>query len=275
LDAATRALAVALRQSLEAEDSPTTVTELWPAFELANKGRLRSWRDHAQRWRDHVCPFFGGRRAVAVGPADVDDYRARRLAAGAALATINREIALARRLLRFSARRKTIAASGLHGQGMTAELIWKEKNVRQTVVEDNPASRITLPQLLAAADRRLRAFILLLHRSGMRRTEAALLQRDRVNVGLGVAWVPDVDTKGGDGGRYVPLSPDVWPRLPRSQRAPATPTCSGPGGPTRGAASLITRTPGPTDSAAWCESLDSTVPTARPGSMTCAGRSSR
>lgn len=207
MDAETRAF---LRRKLdESEAAPISVAELWPAFELANKGRLRSWRDHAQRWRDHVEPAFGQRRAGDVGPALVDAYRAARLAFGAAMATVNREIALLRRLLRFSARRGTIGSSLLHGQGMTAELIWREENVRRTVIEDSPAARITLGELLAAAGPRLGAFVLLLHRSGMRRTEASRLRDDDIDRMHGVALVHDVDTKGGESGRYVPLFPDV------------------------------------------------------------------
>lgn len=211
MDAETRAF---LRRKLaEIESEPVTVAELWPAFVLANKGRLRSWRDHAQRWRDHVEPAFGARRAGEVRPADVDVYRASRLALGAAQATVNREIALLRRLLRFSARRGTIAESKLHGQGMTAELIWREENVRRTVVEDSPAARITLGELLREAGQRLAAFILLLHRSGMRRTEASRLREDDIDRLHGVALVHDVDTKGGESGRYVPLFPDVLAAL--------------------------------------------------------------
>lgn len=218
MDEEARAALEVLRRKFEIQDSPTVLL-LWPAFEMAHAPggapikKLRSWRDHAQRWRDHVSKFFGPLRAASVGPANVDEYRGKRLAAGAALATVNREIALVRRLLRFSARRGTIGASGLHGQGMTAELIWKESNVRTTVVEDNPAAAITMPDLLASADCRLRAYILLVHRSGMRRTEASLLRDDRVDELHGVAWVVDDDTKGGDAGRYVPLAPEVLEAL--------------------------------------------------------------
>lgn len=211
MDAETRAF---LRRKLaEAEAAPVLLASLWPAYKLANETRLRSWRDHAQRWRDHVEPAFGARAAGEIGPGDVDIYRAARLALGAALATVNREIALLRRLLRFSVRRGSIAESKLHGQGMTAELIFKEENVRRTVIEDSRAARITLAELLAAADQRLSSFILLLHRSGMRRTEASRLRDDDIDRLHGVALVHDEDTKGGESGRYVPLFPDVLAAL--------------------------------------------------------------
>lgn len=220
MDAETRAF---LRRKLaETEEAPVLVRSLWPAYELSDKIKLASWRDHAQRWRDHVDPFFGAELARDLGPARIDAYRAFRLHYGAAVATVNREIALLRRLLRFSARRGTIGPTQLHGPGMTAELIVKEKNVRSTVVEDNPAAKITLHALLRAAPRSLRVFILLLHRSGMRRTEASLLQWDRIDRRLGVAWVPDEDTKGGESGRYVPLAPDVMRALDELPRHPTS-----------------------------------------------------
>ncbi|HEY6875575.1 MAG TPA: tyrosine-type recombinase/integrase [Candidatus Dormibacteraeota bacterium] len=227
MDSETQALLAALRRKLEATATPA-VADLWPPFELAHAPpgaapKLRSWRDHHQRWRDHVRPAFGAMSAGAAGPADVDAYRARRLGEGAALATVNREIALLRRLLRWSARRGLIAASGLHGQGMTAELIWRETNVRKTVIEDRPGARITLGELLAAADEELAAFVLLLHRTGMRRTEASLIQDERIDRDLGVVWVPSDETKGGEGGRMVPLSPDVLAALARVQRRPGNP----------------------------------------------------
>jgi integrase len=222
VDAETRALAEALRRKLDADSSTTTVGQLWSAYELSEKGRLASWRTHAQRWRDHVEPFFGAELAADVGPARIDAYRVFRLNYDAAVATVNREIALLRRLLRFSARRGTIGETRLHGPGMTAELIVRERNVRTTVIEDNPAARITLPALLLAAPAKLRAFILLLHHSGMRRTEASLLQRDRIDRQLGVAWVPDEDTKGGGAGRYVPISREVMRLLDALEPHPKT-----------------------------------------------------
>jgi hypothetical protein len=90
--------------------TPTVnVTDLWGDFALANGEKLRSWRDYAQRWRDHVGPAFGARRCRWWCPGDVDAYRAQRRAFGAAIATVNREVALLRRLLNFGVRRGVLA----------------------------------------------------------------------------------------------------------------------------------------------------------------------
>lgn len=188
--------------------TPTvTVAELWALFELSERERLASWRDYAQRWRDHVCPAFGATVAGAVTIDAVDAFRARRRSSLAAMATVNREIALLRRLLAFGVRRAKLTRSPLHGPGMTKELIHPEHNVRTTVIEEDPgAAAVTLADLLAAADPRLRAFILLVHHNGMRRAEAANLRRDRIDWGRGLAWLPAGETKGGYGGRTVPVS---------------------------------------------------------------------
>lgn len=193
--------------------SRVTVAELWPAYELAERTRLKSWRDHAQRWRDHVAMAFGARQGHEVAPADVDVYRARRLSSGAAMGTVNREIALLRRLLRWSARRGLIARSPLHGAGMTAELIHREHNTRTTIVHERPGPTMTLRDFVEEAGPRLGAFILLLHHTGMRRGEAARLRWERVDGQLGLAWLPAAETKGEHGGRSVPLSAEVLAEL--------------------------------------------------------------
>lgn len=190
-----------------------TVGQLWPAYELAERTRLKSWRDHAQRWRDHVGPYFWARQAPGITPGDVDAYRSARLRAGAAMATVNREIALLRRVLRWSARRGHLASSPLHGSGMTAELIHRERNTRTTIVQERPGSHITLADFLASAEPRLRTFVLLLHHTGMRRGEAARLRWDRIDIDLGLAWLPAAETKGEHGGRDVPLSAEVLAAL--------------------------------------------------------------
>ncbi len=184
-----------------------TVAELWASFAVANSERLASWRDYAQRWRDWVGPAFGALDAGAVGPGDVDAYRARRRAAGASVATVNREVAVLRRVVNFGVRRALVPKSKLHGPGMTRELIADERNARTTVIEERAETGLTLADLLREAGPQLRAFILVVHHTGMRRTEASRLRRDRIR--NGVAWIPSKETKGGASGRIVPVSSDA------------------------------------------------------------------
>jgi len=188
--------------------TPTvTVAELWASFTVANSERLASWRDYVQRWRDWVGPSFGALDASAVGPAEVDAYRARRRALGASIATVNREVALLRRVVNFGVRRALVPRSKLHGPGMTKELIAPEDNVRTTVIEERAATGLTLVDLLKEAGPQLRAFILVVHHTGLRRGEASRLRHDRIR--NGVAWIPSKETKGGRSGRIVPISADA------------------------------------------------------------------
>lgn len=205
---------------LAPEAAPVAVRELWEAFAAAQRDELASWRDYVQRWRDHVGPAFGDLDAGAVAPGEVDAYRARRTGDGAAIATVNREIALLRRVVNFGVRRGRIAKSRLHGPGMTRDLIHREDNVRATVVEETGA-RVTFEAFAGQARPMLRAYLTLVYDSGMRRKEASLLLWDRITGD--VAWLPGRDTKGGRSGRYVPVSsraaealaelPRKWPHV--------------------------------------------------------------
>lgn len=208
-----------------------TVAELWASFAVANSALLASWRDYAQRWRDWVGPSFGSMDANAVAPGDVDAYRARRLAAHAAIATTNREIALLRRLINFGVRRALVTKSKVHGPGMTKELIHEENNARTTVIEEHAETGVTLAGLLRAAGPQLRAFILMVHHTGIRRWEAARVRPERIRNGL--VWIPSKEVKGKKSGRTVPLSsaalaaiallPPTQKYLFESRRAPGKP----------------------------------------------------
>lgn len=54
-----------------------------------------------QRWDKHVAPVFAHLKAALVTKQDIDDYVAARLKAGARHATINREVALLKRMYRL------------------------------------------------------------------------------------------------------------------------------------------------------------------------------
>lgn len=204
-------------------------------FEASEKHRLASWRDYAQRWRDHVGPFFGGNSAEAIRIEHVDRYRSLRLAQKArapsgretkrsvSIATINREIALLRRLLGWGRRRGYLIVSHLHGAGMTRDLIHEENNVRTTVIEDDPREVLSLDAFLSAARRPFRGYLMLMARSGGRREELAMSRWDRISRASGLLWVPDADTKGRRGGRYLPIDPETLSELDGYRRVKGNP----------------------------------------------------
>lgn len=78
-----------------------TVAELWD--DLCRDYRVREQReaDLAKRWR-HLSPAFGRDRAAEVTTARLRRYVERRLAAGAARATVRLELAALRRCLRLA-----------------------------------------------------------------------------------------------------------------------------------------------------------------------------
>jgi hypothetical protein len=67
---------------------------------LINKRRSRGHVD--RRITKHLAPFFSGRRLAAVSKGDVISYTAERLEAGAANASINRELAILKRTFKLA-----------------------------------------------------------------------------------------------------------------------------------------------------------------------------
>lgn len=64
----------------------------------------RSLDDVRTRIARHLTPFFGGRRLTAITTDSADQYRIARMAAGAAVASINREVAILKRSFRLAHR---------------------------------------------------------------------------------------------------------------------------------------------------------------------------
>ena len=62
----------------------------------------RSLRDVTRRIRLHLEPFFGGRRMASITTTDARTYTAIRQEAGAANATVNRELAILKRAFRLA-----------------------------------------------------------------------------------------------------------------------------------------------------------------------------
>lgn len=211
---------------------------------LAEKPTLDDWRTVEGRWRLHVSQPFGEKLehsfmaipALEISALLVDLYRAHRLEEWTdksksfdeskakrktAPATVNREIALLRRLLYFAVERKLIPYTPLGGLP-SGTLIKDEKNVRQTVVEEfHPEAQFTIFDLVKHAKPVMRAAIWMSHGTGMRREEVSLARWEHLDLRTGVLWIPDANTKGGGGGREVVLrreAIDAIQALPRDFR---------------------------------------------------------
>ena len=83
----------------------TRVSDLYTLVErdYTNDGQ-KSLDDVQTRWRLHLQPFFGTMRAAAVSANVIEDYKSKRLAAGASNGTVNRELAILRRGFRLGER---------------------------------------------------------------------------------------------------------------------------------------------------------------------------
>lgn len=201
-----------------------TLGDVWPLYELAEKSNLGDWRTEDYRWRSHISQPFGPDLkhsfktlpVVEITPLLIDIYRAHRLdewtektKRKTSIATVNREIARIRRLLYFAVERKLIPFSPLAGL-KTGVLIKDEHNVRQTVVEEfHPEAEFTIFDLVKVATPVMRAAIWMSHGTGLRREEMSLARWERLDLRTRILFVPDVDTKGGSGGREVMLRPEA------------------------------------------------------------------
>lgn len=246
-DAKLDTIAAAVTERAPAQPAPPlpavlpgiTLVDVWPYYERAEASSLKSWNKNEQRWRCHVSQPFGPAdrsRCLAQIPCMaitlelVDAYRAARLEEfyGSehhrkryTMASVNRDIALLRRMLNFAVERKLIPYNPLAGVKQ-AQLIKPENNVRQTVIEEfHPEATVRLTDLLAQANPMMRAAILMSHGSGLRREEMSLATWERLDLRTGVLFIPDEDTKGSNSGREVILTPEALQaiaELPRDFR---------------------------------------------------------
>ncbi len=182
-----------------------TVTEL--AEDLQTEYRVNGRRSAARLEfsLQHLLRFFGAMRATRVGPADVRAYIAQRQEAGAANATINRELAALKRMFKL---------------GVNAEKVYRaphipllrEHNVRKGFFEREQfeAVRNHLPAYL-------RPVITFAYITGWRRGEVLSLQWPQVDFAAGTVRLEPGTTKNDDGRLFV-MTPELRECL-EAQRA--------------------------------------------------------
>jgi integrase len=194
-----------------------TVKELWAHYQRAERGNLRSWSDSEARGRT-LLAFFGDRHAMELTPLDVDAYREHRRSMrtrrklAPTPATRNREVSLLRRLLNFSVDNRLLPINPLARVKLEAE-----RNIRQTVLGEE-----ALQRLLAECGPVVRAIVLVLADSGMRRMEALRLRHDQVDAATGIVTLTAEDTKTGRP-RKVRLTRRAVAAIKALARHPASP----------------------------------------------------
>ena len=122
----------------------------------------------------HLTPFFGRKPIGKIETFDIERYKKARRAAGAAMATVNRELAVISHLLNKAVEWKWIKAK-------TVKIVrFKEENSRIVYLTDNQCAAL----LEAAAqdhNENVHAFIMVGLHTGMRHCEANCLDSSREN----------------------------------------------------------------------------------------------
>jgi integrase len=154
---------------------------------------------------EHLNKFFAGRSVVDIDTNLLQEFVEQRRRDGAAPGTINRNLALLRRMLNLLARSHDFRVP--HFPHL------KESEPRQGFVE-----HATFAKLFAALPERLKTFVLFLYVTGCRSGEAKKIQWSQVKLQESIIRVTATQTKNKTP-RTIPLSPELVKRLRREARA--------------------------------------------------------
>lgn len=178
---------------------PARVEDLYAALlehnRVNRKGRVR---ELPGRWK-HLDPVFGGMPAAELTTDEVRHYICKRQDAGAANATINRELATLKRMFNLGTECTPPKVRVVPHIPML-----KESNVRQGFVEDAEFSRLTAE----TSELWLRTFLELGFTYGWRHAELLGLRVRQVNLAAGTIRLDVGSTKNGEG-REVTMTAKV------------------------------------------------------------------
>ncbi len=133
--------------------------------------------------RQHLLPFFGAKPIGQIESFDVERYKKARQSAGAAKATINRELAVLSHLLNKAVEWKWLKASAAKINR------FKEENGRIVYLTDAQCSSL----LVAASqdhNENVHAFVMVGLHTSMRHSEILAIKREEIDFGRRVIWVP-------------------------------------------------------------------------------------
>ena len=159
------------------------------------------------RWKNHIEPFFGRRRATQVTTAVINEYIDERLSAGAAVATINREIALLRRMFRLG----YYVTHKVAKLPMFTHLF--EDNTREGFLETGQYHAL----VSGAHELWIRALLEVFYTTGWRKREVVNMHVSQVEFHSGVLRLPVGSTKNKKG-RTAPMTPEVCALLTECAR---------------------------------------------------------
>jgi len=169
-----------------------------------------------EKCRLHLRPFFGAMRAARVTSATIAKYCDTRLEAGAALATINRELSLLKRSFNLAAR-----ATPAKVHAVPHIRLFREDNARRGFFEHSEYLA-----MLAALPDYLKGVLMFGYLTGCRKGEILTLRWDQVDLASGVVRLEVGETKNGEG-RIIPLGRDLVEmlKLQRTASRAAHPDC--------------------------------------------------
>jgi integrase len=167
-----------------------TVAGAWKAYAPVSELEKESWQTDAGRAK-HLIDHLGDKRCDKLTQRNVDNYRVARLGEKTkrggkpTVGTLNREVALLKRILSYATKCGDLDRNPLLGVGLL-----EEDNTRDVVV-----SEVQLKTLVAAADPEFKAILIVAYDTGMRRDEILGLEWRQVDVEGGVIRLQAEDTK--------------------------------------------------------------------------------
>jgi integrase len=133
--------------------------------------------------KQHLLPFLGSKPLSAVESFDIERYKKARRSAGAATATVNRELATLSHLLNQAVEWKWIRSK-------TVKIVrFKEDNQRIVYLMDDQCAAL-LEAAASDSNENVHAFVMVGLHTGMRHTEILSIRRDDVDLGKRAIWVP-------------------------------------------------------------------------------------
>lgn len=180
-----------------------TVKQLWTEYEPIARRDNASYASDRGR-SAHVLRHLGGHEVMSLTRVDVEEYRRKRLdektrrGDAPTNATLNREVALLKRILSYAVECERIPHSPVAHVAML-----EEHNVRQRTVTE-----AELAKIVAAAGPHLGPMFLAYYDTGMRKTELRLLRRAALDLERKAIRLRPEDTKTGRA-RVVPLTERV------------------------------------------------------------------
>jgi integrase len=148
--------------------------------------------------KQHLLPFLGSKPLSAVESFDIERYKKARRSAGAATATVNRELATLSHLLNQAVEWKWIRSK-------TVKIVrFKEDNQRIVYLMDDQCAAL-LEAAASDSNENVHAFVMVGLHTGMRHTEILSIRRDDVDLGKRAIWVPQAKS----GSREQPITREL------------------------------------------------------------------